>query len=814
MKNVKYLSAFSFFLFFLVINSFALDMSGKVTAENSSKIENATLVLLELDMITVTDAEGNFDFRDIPEGLYTVLVMAPGYPETEFPGISAGYPVILRLAPEIIEMETITVKAEREAVKNINDGVTSEELERQPAGSDPFDAVVMEEGILDNLNIMTAAVSVSVSQSSPETGSIVLPEGRLSRTGYDTISVYGGEADWNNYYYDYIRMPSNKHDFGFPEAEPVIPIEAVESIDVYRGAYPLEYGPGIGGCFVLNPIKAADGWTVELTPTTSQLAGISTISFSPNVSLLASLTQSILNITTLPFINILLKAETEDDLNSEGTPTSINYGDLLLSLRITPPDHQVSVDLTGFYDNYGFDLNVNESFFKMDNIPYFLAAGARWLWSVTPGIGNSLYLFGSLYQNTGNFDYDFRGEAFYDNISVFHQDWVSRARSLQAGEEVQIAVTPDTLLLTGATGRISSLYGTLTDDQYAETSEGIILADYSHSILLEDLLASVYGYGKIIGSIKNMDYQLGSGVLWYPETMTVRPAVEGEAVYSLKNSSFALSAGWSPGIIDEFSFIDRRLDELYYKLETETVADQPPMTVTGAGQTVFLFNEDDSLKFSPYYSWYYDLTGLNMSTSYTDLEDTFISLEPSEGYSTGIDIKWSSKYGEHFKYDIGYAFSRTRYLTKESGWIVPGTEVQHALKGSATYKKEGFKAGLKLLIYCGQPFTPEIVQDSIPEPVTVLGDYNSAYNYVPSYELTANLSWEDHSDKFDTKLFFNSSNLVDGLNFSMSGLKEELKSTVGATSADFNSRDYNFDYTLTDLLIMLLTCEIGFSISF
>ncbi|HAK46371.1 MAG TPA: hypothetical protein DCO79_10705 [Spirochaeta sp.] len=203
-----------------------------------------------------------------------------------------------------------------------------------------------------------------------------------------------------------------------------------------------------------------------------------------------------------------------------------------------------------------------------------------------------------------------------------------------------------------------------------------------------------------------------------------------------------------------------------------------------------------------------------MSTSYTDLDDTFVSLDPDYGYSTGIDIGWGTKNREFFNWDISYAFAWTRYFTDELGWLIPNTVVQHALKSSGLFESGGFKTGFNLFIYSGMPFTPQVVEDDGTGPAVVQGEYNSAFEWVPSYELTANVSYQWEFKRFDMSLFINSSNLVDGLNISMNGLKEELETVVGSTTEDYSSRDYNFSYTLNHFLMTLLTSEIGMSFSF
>ena len=215
----------------------ALELSGTVTAENGTGVPDSTVVIIDLDMITMTDGLGNYRFTEVPEGNYTLLVIAPAFEEKEFRNITPETGQLLQLVPDVIEMDTITVKAGREAVEEINEGVTAAELERQPVRSDPFDAAALESGILKPLDVINVGGSpnMATNAGTSEEGAVVIPETRLSAGGNSRLSVYGGDSDWNNYYYDYIRLPTNKHTFGYPEADAIIPIEAVDSIDIYKG---------------------------------------------------------------------------------------------------------------------------------------------------------------------------------------------------------------------------------------------------------------------------------------------------------------------------------------------------------------------------------------------------------------------------------------------------------------------------------------------------------------------------------------------------------------------------------------------------
>ena len=751
----------------------AASINGRITAEGSTPIADTTVVLLELDLITLTDSAGRFSFEDLEETEYSLLVIAPGFDELEVPVTVPFKPVEISMSPEVIEMETIVIQAEQSEPEDlINDGVTSEELERLPVRADPFEALALEDGIIKPLDIITAGADTAQIRESAENGSdaLVLPAVRLSGNRRSQVSVYGGESDWNNYYYNRIRMPTNRHTFGFPDADSIIPVEAADSIAVYKGAYPVEYGPGIGGLFTINPKEDIEGVRISFTPSIMDISAISTVKFTDDLSMLISANQSVLNFTVLPVISKLLEAESEDDLNEDETPTSISYGDALLSLLFTPPNHNLSIDLLAYYDEWAFDLSFEDSYLKSVYGPYFLAGSAEWIYSVSPLFSNTVYAFGSIYRDKGDFDF-YLHSAETGSVSDYESHWSSDVNSIQAGDDVFLSITDQLAVAGGVNGRLSFLSGRYKDDNLVDNGEGLILSDYDHSLGVDEMLLSVYGWAKILGSINNFEYKLGSGLLWYPEAGSFRPAVEGEGILSFERISIALAAGWSPGVIDEFSYINRRLDELYYDIATATSPYQPPMAFSTAAQSVFLFGESSSLKISPYFSWYYNLSGISMSVSYTDLDQKFVSLDPEEGYSTGVDIGWSTAVGKNFDWDISYAFSMTRYNTESLGWISPNTEVQHAIKSGGLFTAGGFSAGLNLFIYCGSPFTPAVVEDSPAGPVQTLGEYNSAFDYMPSYEFTTNLKYEWTFEKFSMSIFWNSSNLIDGLNVSMNGFK-------------------------------------------
>ncbi len=787
-------------------------VSGIITAEDNSPVSLATVVLLELDQICITEKNGSFRFEDINEGGYTLLVIAPGFAEFQQVIYAPLKDIIISLEPEVIEMDTILIQAgDKDPFSIANEGVSTGELERLSTRSDPFDALSHESGILTEISIInreSGGLSVGT-----ETNDSNAPPGRFSMNQSNEVSVYGGNSDWNNYYYDYIRIPTNTHSFGYPDPDAVVPVEAIGSIDVYKGAVPVEYGPGIGGVFIMNQQKDTEGLKLTITPSLMDISGITSVQITDNIGFLFSINQSILNYTVLPLITSLGNIESKSELEEGDTPMSISYGDFLLRLSYTAVNHYLSFDFLGLYDMWAFDLSLDNALLLSNYGPYFLAVGFQWIYSSSASLSNSFYAFSSIYKDKGDFDlYSSDDETL--NITKYDNMWTSEVNSFQFGDEIQWNFLSNESLLWGISNRFSDLSGVYTDDWSLENSGGTVLNQAAHDILFEEFLFSAYSYTKFIGTSGNLNYQAGTGLLWYPLTGTLRPSFDGEIIYSQDLWTLAISTGWSPGVIDEFTYIDRRLDELYYELDTETSADQPPMAASVAGLANYQLNKDSSIKFSPYFSWYYDLSGISLSTSYTDLDEQFISLDPSYGYSLGFDIGWDTSLGDYWDWDISYAYSWTRYHTDAMEWVAPNSEVRHALKSSAFYNSGGFHASFNLLLYSGIPFTPELVVDEGAGPVVTQGKYNSAIDYVPQYEFTTNLSYKWSFKHFDLSLYFNSSNWIEGLNFIMTGLDSDLEGQIGTNSSDFNSRNYDFSYTDTDFYLSLLLSEIGITFSY
>jgi hypothetical protein len=224
---------------FTALHAFSQDTAtafhGTVSA--GALIPDANVCIQETGELTTTDGEGRFSIETADLGDFTLVVTAIGYTAyTRRITLPYSGDLEIRLEKETVEMETIHVQARREPVEEQTrtaETVTQEEINAAPTAGDPFAVVDQEEGVVQQERLTDGGYTTS---------SLTLS---LSDSGRSLYSVYGADSDFNTYYYDYIRIPFNRHASGTDA--PVIPEAMVAYMEISKGIAPLEYGPGIGG---------------------------------------------------------------------------------------------------------------------------------------------------------------------------------------------------------------------------------------------------------------------------------------------------------------------------------------------------------------------------------------------------------------------------------------------------------------------------------------------------------------------------------------------------------------------------------------
>jgi TonB family protein len=170
---------------------------------------------------TKTNAEGAFEFVDLPAATSLLRVRGDGYLEGAFseelvPGESREVVYRLALAPvknEVVVVgERLVARPEREVVSRV---VSSEELAKIPgAAGDPLRALES------------------------------LPGLARSAGGFGALIVRGSAPDETGVFIDGTSVPLAYHFGGFAS---VLPAESLERIDFYPGNFSVRYGRFLGG---------------------------------------------------------------------------------------------------------------------------------------------------------------------------------------------------------------------------------------------------------------------------------------------------------------------------------------------------------------------------------------------------------------------------------------------------------------------------------------------------------------------------------------------------------------------------------------
>ena len=195
-----------------------LSLKGYIlSAETLSPVENASLNILETLFKTTTSNNGQFGMSNIPQGSYDIKVSAPGYRDTVitgieiYPDITTTVDVVMR--PRIYPLGKITVRATR-----------------QELHPDPVEIIgrrTIEESRAANLPELLESIEGLYIQ---ENGS----------GGQASVRIRGGQAEHVLILVDGLKINSSGN--GRADLNS-IPLEMIESVEIYKGGASAEYGP-------------------------------------------------------------------------------------------------------------------------------------------------------------------------------------------------------------------------------------------------------------------------------------------------------------------------------------------------------------------------------------------------------------------------------------------------------------------------------------------------------------------------------------------------------------------------------------------
>ncbi len=216
-------------------------LSGKVVNDNGLALANAVIYLKGFTLKTITDSSGSFLFRDLLPGNYSIKIILEGYyPLENRVKLESGQhkELSFTLVSHSNQLKELVVKEYRSMkgmgyLNEVHDGVI-------------YSGKKTEIILLDSLNANTA-------QNNPRQVLGRIPGANYSETegsGFPSNGI--GFRGLNPTQSVETNTRQNGYNvaadiFGYPETYYLPPLEAVERIEVTRGAASLQFGPQFGG---------------------------------------------------------------------------------------------------------------------------------------------------------------------------------------------------------------------------------------------------------------------------------------------------------------------------------------------------------------------------------------------------------------------------------------------------------------------------------------------------------------------------------------------------------------------------------------
>lgn len=254
------LQAYSFLaaLLFSAIAFGQLQISGTVSDTKGNPISEADVYLKERQLLAHTDMDGRFTFANIPGGKYTLIVFAFEYQVYEK---ELMFSDAMNLDVELSSINTqqlseVTLTQEREKVFALQKLKT---VEGTAIYAGKKSEVVLVENLIGNLaannprQIYNQVVGLNIFDYG-DAGLQLNIGGR----GLDPNRTANFNVRQNSY-------DISADALGYPESYYTPPAEALQQIQVVRGAASLQYGPQFGGLINFKFIKPNPEKEIELT---------------------------------------------------------------------------------------------------------------------------------------------------------------------------------------------------------------------------------------------------------------------------------------------------------------------------------------------------------------------------------------------------------------------------------------------------------------------------------------------------------------------------------------------------------------------
>ncbi|MAU16045.1 MAG: TonB-dependent receptor [Muricauda sp.] len=206
-------------------------LSGKIVdAENGEPLEQVSVYIPQLENGTVTDQNGNYTLKNLPEGNYKLVISYIGFEtySTSFEINPGSNSFDHQMVPSAIEMDEVVLstpfhKLQRENVMKVEQK-SMEELKQQGG-------ITLSEGITNIPGVSSVSTGVGIGKPV------------IRGLSFNRVLVYTQGVRLENQQY------GGEHGLGLNDA-------GIESVEVIKGPASLLYGSdALGGVLYLNPEK-------------------------------------------------------------------------------------------------------------------------------------------------------------------------------------------------------------------------------------------------------------------------------------------------------------------------------------------------------------------------------------------------------------------------------------------------------------------------------------------------------------------------------------------------------------------------------
>ncbi|SMD31889.1 Fe(3+) dicitrate transport protein [Reichenbachiella faecimaris] len=233
------------------------ELKGKVTDSVSKKgIASTQIYIEELKKLVDTDKDGNFQFKDIPSGKYTLVVFSYQY-ETLATQIelSKNQTLEFELSELTTELSEVVINQKKEEIFGLK-------------RLQPVEGTAIYAGKKSEVILLDQMVGNRASNNARQVYSQVVGLNIYeSNDGGLQLSIGGRGLDPNRT--SNFNTRQNGYDIsadvlGYPESYYTPPVEGLEEIEVIRGAASLQYGTQFGGLINFKMKKPVADKKIEL----------------------------------------------------------------------------------------------------------------------------------------------------------------------------------------------------------------------------------------------------------------------------------------------------------------------------------------------------------------------------------------------------------------------------------------------------------------------------------------------------------------------------------------------------------------------